>query len=99
MQTARSILGNPRNKDLEQIILDPRNPRKKGKTQNETEAIAEMLVQKYNAPQFRPFFLKTAWRLSERRIAVIMEASFAATIKNPRAYFIGAVKRDKAYCE
>lgn len=99
MQTAGSILGNPRNKDLEQIILDPRNPRKKGKTQNETDAIAEMLVQKYSAPQFRNFFLKTAWRLNESRIAAIVEASFAKNIGNPRAYFIGAVKNEKSYKE
>lgn len=84
---------NPRNKD-NKTILDPRIPRKK--SQSQTESIANYLVQKFNAPQFRPLFLKAAWRLSEQRINAIVEEAFKKA-SNPRAYFIASVKREKGY--
>lgn len=82
---------NPRTKESTNI-LDPRIPRK---TQSQTESIASYLVDKYNSPQHRPFFLKAAWRLSEARINQIVEASQRAG--SPRAYFIACVKREKTY--
>jgi hypothetical protein len=86
---------NPRNQE-EKTILDPRIPRKK--TQSQTENIANYLVEKFNSPQFRPIFLKAAWRLSERRITAIVEEAFKKA-DNPRAYFIASVKRERAYNE
>lgn len=83
---------NPRTKD-NKTILDPRIPRK---TQQQTDNIANYLVQKFNSPQFRPIFLKAAWRLSEARINDIVEEAFKKA-NNPRAYFIASVKREKAY--
>lgn len=82
---------DPRTKDKENI-LDPRTPRK---SQQQTDGIANYLVEKYNSPQFRPLFLKAAWRLTEDRINKIVESSMKAT--SPRAYFIKSVKNDRAY--
>lgn len=90
-QPIGDILG-PRTKD-NKTILDPRIPRK---TQQQTENIANYLVQKFNSPQFRPIFLKSAWRLSEKRINAIVEEAFKKA-SNPRAYFIASVKRERAY--
>lgn len=83
---------NPRNQE-DKIILDPRTPRK---TQAQTDNIANYLVDKFSSPQFKPIFLKAAWRLSEQRINVIVEEAFKKA-SNPRAYFIASVKREKAY--
>lgn len=91
MNNINQLLG-PRNKDV-QIILDPRNPRR---TQQETDNIANYLVDKFKSPQFRPIFLKAAWRLSEKRINQIVEEAFIKG-RNPRAYFITSVKNEKAY--
>lgn len=83
-----NILG-PRNKDIK-TILGPR------RTQKQTEGIANYLIEKFQSPQFRPVFLKAAWRLSEDRINTIVEEAFKKGV-NPRAYFIASVKREKAY--
>lgn len=87
---------NPRIKD-DKTILDPRIPRKK--TQTETENIATYLVNKFQAPQFRPLFLKAAWRLSEGRIMEIVEQAFKSDVTNARAYFIKSVKNEKKYAQ
>jgi len=90
--TPSDILG-PRIKDRETILV-PKNPRKK--TQSETENIAGYLVDRFSSPEYRPIFLKAAWRLSEQRIHAIVEEAFKKA-DNPRAYFIASVKGDKAY--
>lgn len=86
---------NPRIKDNKTVLV-PRIPRKK--SQKETENIADYLVSKFNAPQFRPLFLKAAWRLSEARINAIVEEAFKKA-RNPRAYFIASVKQEKSYSQ
>lgn len=91
-ERVKTLLGNPRTKEIN--ILDPRIPR----SQRETDAIADWLVEKFNSPEFRPLFLKAAWRLDrgtiERHVASAFELG-----KQPRAYFIALVKREKAYHE
>lgn len=91
MNRVNTILG-PRKTEAN-TILGPRNPR----TQAETDAIADKLVIMFNSPDHRPLFLKVAWRLSEARIMQIAERALASGYNSPRAYFISAVKRDKAY--
>ena len=82
----------PRNKECK-TILDPRNPRK---TQSQTEFIAEKLVDKFNAPGHKNFFLKAAWRLSEERINTISE--YASKCPGDKlGYFIKSVKKEQSY--
>lgn len=96
MKQIDRILG-PRTKEGTDI-LDPRIPREtSSKTQGGTEQVAEYLVAKYKSPSFRPVFLKAAWRISEARLMQIVEASFGDGVRNPRAYFISAVKSERSY--
>lgn len=90
MESVESLLGTPRKKEAN--ILGPRIPR----SQKETDATAEYLVEKFKSPEFRPLFLKAAWRLDRGSIDRYVAAAFELG-KNPRAYFITLVKRDKAY--
>lgn len=83
---------NPRIQD-NKPILDSRILEKK--TVQQTDSVANYLVEKYNSPAYRPIFLKAAWRLTEQRIMEIVEASMAAPV--PRAYFIKSVKNERDY--
>jgi hypothetical protein len=91
MNSVNSLLG-PRAKEVN--ILGPRIPR----SQAETDIVADMLVSKLGSPEHRPFYLRTAWRLNQdtinRHVASALELG-----KNPRAYFIALVKREKTYYE
>jgi len=92
MQAINQLLG-PRKQELE----TPRIPRNKSKkTQQETDNIAEYLVNKFQSPEHRPLFLKVAWRLERGTIDRHVASAFELG-KNPRAYFISCVKKDKAY--
>lgn len=90
----RTLLG-PRKKDSSN---PPRIPRNRGqvKTQENTEKLADYLVDKFQSPEFRPLFLKVAWRLDQGTIDRLVGTSFELG-KNPRAYFISLVKREKGY--
>lgn len=90
MEPIRESLLGPRKKEAN--LLGPRIPR----SQQETDAVAEYLVEKFQSPQFRPLFLKVAWRLDRGTIDRYVASSFELG-KNPRAYFISLVKRDKYY--
>jgi len=90
MEPVKRLLGTPRKKEAN--ILGPRIPR----SQKETDATAEYLVEKFRSPEFRPLFLKAAWRLDRGTIDRYVASAFELG-KNPRAYFITLVKRDKAY--
>jgi len=84
---------NPRNKE-EETILNPRNPRK---TQSQTNNIAEKLVSAFNSPQYRNFFLKTAWRLSEARIFELVDIAKEKATDNARSYFIALVRKEDGF--
>lgn len=88
---SKSLLGKDLGK-TELNNLGPRNPR----SQIETDQIAEWLVQKFNSPEYRPIFLKAAWRVDRGTIERHVATSFELG-KNPRAYFIALIKREKAY--
>jgi hypothetical protein len=94
MENQPNLLGNPRKKVINNF---PRNPRR-GKTQKETDGVADYLVDKFQSPDFRPLFLKVAWRIATPVIHQYAELAFAKG-KNPRAYFISLIKRDKNYYE
>jgi hypothetical protein len=79
-------------REVTKPILGPRNPR----TQADTDRIASYLVDKFNSPEHRPFFLKVAWRFSEAAIMRLVELAFERGTY-PRAYFIKSVKNHKEY--
>lgn len=85
----------PRNKDFQSVLV-PKTPR--SNQQKSTEEIAAYLVDKFKSPEFTPLFLKVAWRLDRGTIDRYVATAFELG-KNPRAYFISLVKRDKAYYE
>ena len=90
------ILGTPRKKDSSNL---PRNPRSRGQElQMKTDALGDWLVDVFRSPEYRPIFLKAAWRLDEttirRHVATALELG-----KNPRAYFISLVKKEPRYYE
>lgn len=55
---------------------------------NYTEYVADKLVNIYNAPASRNFFLKCAWHLSENTIWSAVESSKGKAIKCPVRYFV-----------
>lgn len=81
----------PKTKNSNLNILDLRNSR----TVAQTELIAEKLVKLFNAPDYQRMFLKAAWRLSDGKIAYIVEKALEAPY--PVRYFAHAVKNEKAY--
>lgn len=72
-------------------ILDTRNSR----SVQETELIADKLVETFHSPGYRNVFLRAAWRLSDARLTAIVEKALQAPV--PRAYFIKSVKREPSY--
>lgn len=65
--------------------------------QRKTEYIADRLVEKLSAPQWRNFFLKAAWRLSEDTIWSTLENTEKKVAKHevtkPLNYFIAACNK------
>lgn len=96
MKIGEVLKNSPRNLRTKDVSHPPRIL---GKTQQSTNKTADYLVMKYNAPNYRPAFLKIAWRLEESIIGRIVEASFGHGIKSPRAYFITASKREESYID
>lgn len=82
---------SPKTKDF-QSYLGPRIP----KSQRVTNDIADELVAKFKAPEFRPLFLKAAWRLDRDTINRHVATAFELG-RNPKAYFISLVKQEQRY--
>lgn len=57
-------------------------------TSGEAEYKAQKLVEKYNAPQSRNFFLKCVYHLSEHDIEDAVELSMKPWVKSPIKYFV-----------
>ena len=57
-------------------------------TSDEAEYKAQKLVEKYNAPQSRNFFLKCVYHLSEHDIEDAVELSMKPWVKSPIKYFV-----------
>lgn len=96
MQPITSILG-PRNKGFDHPRKNPRIT-KVDKTQENTESLANYLVDKFSSPEFKPFFLKVAWRVDKNTVDRLVGTSFELG-KNPRAYFITLIKKEKSFQE
>lgn len=56
------------------------------------DGIVENLIQRFNAPQYRPLFRKACWRLPEGTIYAKLER--AQQSPNPLAYFIVCLKNE-----
>lgn len=89
---------NPRNKEVKTpSFLGTRN-KETTKSQAETEEVADILVEKLQSPKHRDLFLRAAWRYS--RETLLRWAAMATedpAIQNPRAYFIGIMKKEGGY--
>lgn len=62
----------------------------RNRTTHQVDAIADRLVEKFQAPQCRPFFCKCAWYLSEDTIWTIYELSNKPSVVCPVKYFVAA---------
>lgn len=66
-----------------------------GSTQAKTDDLAQYLVEKFNSPDYRPAFLRIAWRLEPSFIYRAAEQAHITTgVANPRAYFITSCKNE-----
>jgi hypothetical protein len=92
MERVGKLLG-PRTKETETNLV-PRNPRK---TQQQTNVIAEKLVDTFGSPSYRNFFLKAAWRLPEAKIFELVEIAKAKATDNARSYFIALVRNEDGF--
>lgn len=77
------------------------NDRKKacGKVKISTEVAdrkADLLIQKFNAPQCRLFFLKCIYHLPEYKIQQAIESSFRPNVKSHIRYFVVCAKKELA---
>ena len=62
--------------------------------QRKTEYIADKLVEKFNAPEWRRFFLKVAWRLPEDAIWSTLEMAYSDRVFGSRLhYYIAACNK------
>lgn len=59
-----------------------------------TEVIADRLVEIFDAPQSRNFFLKCAWHLSEDQIWTAVENSQKPKVKSPVRYFVSCCSKE-----
>lgn len=80
------LLG-PRTKDFN--LLDPRIAR----TQVETDRQAQWLVDQFTSPNYKPAFLRIAWRLDNGTIHRLAGSALELG-KNPRAYFITSARNE-----
>ena len=75
------------------------NDRKKccGKVALSTEVAdrrADLLIQKFNAPQCRLFFLKCVYHLPEYKIQQAIESAFKPNVKSHIRYFVVCAKKE-----
>lgn len=63
-------------------------------TPGEAESRAQVLVDKFKAPQCRLFFLKCIYHLPEYKIANLVETSLRPNIKSHIRYFTVAAKHE-----
>ena len=82
-------------KETSMIIND--NRRTCGKVAISTEVAnrkAELLIQKFNAPQCRLFFLKCIYHLPEYKIQQAIESAFRPNVKSHIRYFVVCAKKE-----
>lgn len=81
------LLG-PRTKEDVNILV-PRNQ----KTQADTDRQAQWLIDQFKAPDYKPAFLRIAWRLDNGTIHRLAGSALELG-KNPRAYFITSARNE-----
>jgi len=82
-------------KETSMIFND--NRRTCGKVAISTEVAnrkAELLIQKFNAPQCRLFFLKCIYHLPEYKIQQAIESAFRPNVKSHIRYFVVCAKKE-----
>lgn len=89
-QIAETLLGT---KTKETTILGHRIPR----SQQDTDSVADWLVEKFNAPEYRNFFLKAAWRIDRPTLERLAATAIELSTKSPIGYFVTIVRREEAY--
>ena len=55
---------------------------------------ADLLIQKFNAPQCRLFFLKCVYHLPEYKIQQAIESAFRPNVKSHIRYFVVCAKKE-----
>lgn len=82
-------------KETSMIIND--NDRTCGKVRITTEVAdreADILIQKFGAPQCRLFFLKCVYHLPEYKIQQAIESSFRPGVRSHIKYFVTVAKKE-----
>jgi hypothetical protein len=98
----KARLTNDKNNEVsykETSMKNNGNDREKacGKHQISNEAAdrkADLLIQKFNAPQCRLFFLKCIYHLPEYKIQQAIESSFQPNVKSHIRYFTVIAKKE-----
>lgn len=85
---------NERLKVFESMSMKKRNK----KNARQVDAIADKLVQVFNAPKSRPFFCKCAWKLSEDDIWTTKEYACRSGIESPIKYFVSVCSEKMKRC-
>lgn len=87
LETLASPLLGPRTQEGVNTLV----PRKK--SQAETDRLADYLADKLGAPDYRPAFLRIAWRLDDGTVHRLAGQALESA-SNPRAYFIACAKNE-----
>lgn len=69
-------------------------PPNKQAQSDKANRIADELIRRFEAPSFRPFFLRCGWHLSEADIWDIYEKAHNVRIKQPLFWFIRVAKTE-----
>lgn len=71
-----------------------RNCGKLGISTEVADRRADLLIQKFNAPQCRLFFLKCIYHLPEYKIQQAIEAAMRPNVKSHIRYFVACAKKE-----
>ena len=99
MGRARKLNDNINEVSYKETSMIRINDRSKacGKVALTTEAAdrkADLLIQKFNAPQCRLFFLKCIYHLPEYKIQRAIESAFRPNVKSHIRYFVVCAKKE-----
>jgi hypothetical protein len=88
--TINEVIGSMKNKFTYSTMNNVSNDNNSSNKMSSdlAEFKAQKLVEKYNAPQSRNFFLKCIYHLSESDIQEAIEMSMKPWVKSPIKYFV-----------
>lgn len=89
-QSINEIVNDSMKKFSKRKLIEVNDSMKKSKAPKVayTEFVADKLVEIFNAPQSRDFFLKCAWNLSEDTIWSAVEDTRKKCVKSPIKLFV-----------